>query len=117
MLTAKNAALQPFVNALVEVSDQEGYSISPRYSGRGMMGETCLGLTHGRSSEFDIAMEIVLHMSGELAGDQLNDALEAMGDLRTKVDSMGRSTIIYWEGLQVDGHVDGADDEEGEDDS
>jgi hypothetical protein len=112
MLTANRPVLQPFVDALVRVAEREGYSMHPRYGGRAMFGAHCLGMSHGRTSGFDIALEVVAEMI-EYGGDDHDKLIDAIGEvatLTTKQDNLGRDTIIYWEDLEVTGDL--PDDEE-----
>lgn len=87
--------------------------LSPAYSGRGMYGATCLGFTIDEGSPFAFAM-----VFGMVAGEVLDDPMlvaEFAGRMRS--DNMGRGTILYFPGIELDDASDNDDnDEEDEDD-
>lgn len=59
------------------------------YSGRGMFGERCVGFVHvGAATAIGAGLGAVL-------------GLDATKRLRAASDSMGRSTITYFPGLQL----------------
>ena len=67
------------------------------YSGRGMFGKECLGVTTHSQSELvaDVMSAIIDHVMDEPDGDRdAGDAAEAFRNMRT--DSMGRDTIVYF---------------------
>lgn len=68
-------------------------SARPDYSGRGMYGAECLGVSGSNSDLHALMFEVA--QSSELA-DMLKAAPSA--------DSMGLGTIHYWRHIQVDGH-------------
>lgn len=66
------------------------------YSGRGMYGKTCFGIV-GTASDFALFCAAV----GWCAREALMNDWDWVGNVRS--DSMGRSTIWYWPGVQVEG--------------
>ncbi len=84
-------------NVMVEAF--EALDCRPRsYSGRGMMGRACFGVTFGYGS----AASLVLGMLGEIreSADRecVLDALLQAGE--ASEDSMGLSSIVYWPRLE-----------------
>jgi hypothetical protein len=68
------------------------------YSGRGMYGKYCLGITHSHPVEvittlFSVALEF------DWTREELVDLCNMLESSRT--DSMGLSTIIYWSKLEL----------------
>ena len=73
---------------IIEAAEDAGYD-TRSYSGRGMYGQYCLGISFDSyGSPTDIVIDI-------LSYDALNDKLaEALKGART--DSMGLGGVIYW---------------------
>ena len=69
------------------------------YSGRAMYGDKCIGLVHNGTGEL-LRFVIAIFRADENAGDWLDEA---------RNDSMGRSEITYWPGVQC---VDAPDHEQ-----
>lgn len=64
------------------------------YSGRGMNGAECLGITTD-----DNPLDVVLEIISSAVDNELSRSVikELCGQLQgAKTDSMGRGTIIYW---------------------
>lgn len=82
------------VKAIKEVCEESEGDFSLRsYSGRGMYGKECVGITCGRFiSEFQLAAKIAatLHWYND------TEALEELALLEAKSDSMGLNSIIYF---------------------
>jgi hypothetical protein len=113
MLIANRPEMQPFVDAVVRLAEREGYDVHPRYGGRAMYGAHCLGMSHGRSSGFDIAIEVIAEMIEHGGEDEETlDAISHLTCLTTKQDNLGRDTIIYWEDVEVTGDVPTAEDDD-----
>lgn len=79
----------------------EELDIEPRsYSGRGMYGESCIGITTDDplATVFDIAHWIGSRYTNDISDDLLMTLEVLNGIIRDNVrqDSMGRSMIIYW---------------------
>ncbi len=83
-----------------------------RYSGRGMYGKDCLGITC--RNPINTVCLIIAEYAQSLAKDQaaVADLAEALKDAHT--DSMGRDAIVYWEHIAWDPEV--AKDYEGDED-
>ncbi|MBV6513918.1 MAG: hypothetical protein FMNOHCHN_03500 [Ignavibacteriaceae bacterium] len=91
-MTLTNDQLNDFENLAWDI----GGEVYENYSGRGMYGKTCMGIT---VEELENCLFRLGRMSGELDS-ELSKALE---NFRT--DSLGRSFIIYFPKIQkaVDG--------------
>ena len=86
---------------LIEDADYEG--IRYDYSGRGMYGSTCLGVT--TSSPAGVSGAIVAQASRRLADlDEAGLTLASLADLLAGAsqDSMGLDAIIYWPRLKTE---------------
>lgn len=59
---------------IIEASEVEGRRLRTDYSGRGMFGSTCYGITCNDPQ----------------------DVIAEVGIKGARTDSMGRSTIVYW---------------------
>lgn len=81
----------------------------PHYSGRGMYGEECVGVSvNGDPKMFELGYEI-----GSNDGMFGQNLVAALSNYRT--DSLGRGTIIYWPKISL---IDGGDwDDENDEDS
>ena len=84
------------INYLREALDwkEDGCSVRTDYSGRGMYGETCLGITGQYLTTIDV-LEVL-----ERAFDDEGKARDFMH--RVNTDSMGRGTIFYFPGYSVE---------------
>lgn len=70
--------LEEMIEAIKETADEIGGDLYEGYSGRGMFGDRCFGITCDDESKC-----IEVAASKGLRG--------------AKVDSMGRQVIVYWE--------------------
>lgn len=79
------------------------------YSGRGMYGRQCVGISGGRSDCRQLITQIIQNMAEDLVNeaederggsalDTFNDAVEAL--LKYDQDSMGHDVILYWTHVQ-----------------
>jgi len=104
------------MHLIQELLKEAGYD-SRSYSGRGMYGKTCLGVSSCHS-ESQILKELISILVGDksLDKEQLSARLiqltESFGGPAT--DSMGLDTIYYWPGIGYDGTDDEDDDLEDE---
>ena len=74
--------------------------IDTNYSGRGMYGDTCLGIRLERATDMiDLGVAI-----GECLADGAirDEVVMALRD-RAESDSLGLGTIIYWPRVKVEG--------------
>lgn len=70
------------------------------YSGRGMYGKRCLGITTD-SPERAILTLIQVAVDLGFEGEDLQDLLLELDNMCT--DSMGRSAIVYWPKFEMNG--------------
>lgn len=75
------------------------------YSGRGMYGSQCAGIT--LDSESDL-----LQLGAAIAQMIEDDELQRLLINQASFDSMGRGIIVYWRSVEVDGELDEDEDEE-----
>lgn len=76
----------------------EDMGYEPRsYSGRGMYGERCLGVTIDRDSNHNI-LEFVAALVHELSAMDDEDAEEALDFIKSAInsDSMGLGSVVYF---------------------
>ncbi len=75
---------------VVAVDDVE---LREKYSGRGMYGRECPGITGSMEGCMAVISEVIkaAHMQGDLEFEDIVDTL-----LDFKQDSMGRDIILYW---------------------
>lgn len=96
--------MEAFVDATEAILQQP----TSTYSGRGMFGRTCIGMTvdtvPGRMLQF--AQQLTLRPDGD--GEELL-ALLARGVM---VDSMGLDFIVYWPGIEAPKNWIGEEDDE-----
>lgn len=84
-------------------------NIREDYSGRGMYGEMCLGVTHESPADLLRLFANLGEMTGT-DGFTLQDKVwQLAGAARS--DNMGYDTITYFPGWKLDGEPDGDDDE------
>lgn len=82
---------------LIEALEEAGYE--PRsYSGRGMYGRTCVGVTTDRyTPEFKLGVDVALAASAMFDDmDELVSFLEDLSGEGCSTDSMGLGTITYF---------------------
>ena len=81
------------------VADDPDDHIYPEYSGRGMMGDRCLGLTFDNDSEW---LELIVELTARAIDPGYDfDTAITKGDVLKMVrsarsDSMGTGVIYYW---------------------
>ena len=84
---------QQQIDTLEEVTDSQGLDIRA-YSGRCMYGEDCLGIVCDSEDIMEFTVSLY-KCDPELA--------TLLSETPCRSDSMGRSGIIYWESIKVDG--------------
>lgn len=85
------------IAAIKSACDSLGYDAPRSYSGRGMYGKQCLGITVDR---YTSAPEVAFRLAVELQAAGEQDAIEDLLDAGTWcTDSMGLGTIVYVPGL------------------
>lgn len=81
---------------IIQLFEAAGYE--PRsYSGRGMFGQKCLGVSC--DSEVRLIIDFVRELCATTDDQaEINDVLDMISDVKT--DSLGRQTIIYWPDIE-----------------
>lgn len=85
---------------LVDLFGQADYE-PRRYSGRGMMGRSCLGVIC--DVESTMLLRVIQAAIGQLSGDEegfdkLQEVVEALEN--SSRDNMGMSMIVYWPSIE-----------------
>lgn len=75
---------------VLEIVEAEGFDVRLEYSGRGMYGRKCLGITTDNMGD--------MFVLGQLLHEH-----DWMG--RPSTDSMGRSAIVYWPSVDTTDYV------------
>lgn len=79
---------------------QDEYNVRNDYSGRGMYGETCFGV----SGADEFTLGVIFHrLMGDTAVELAN---------RANTDTLGRGTIVYFPGVKLEDFVEYEDDED-----
>lgn len=79
-----------FAQVLINAISDAGYQ-AESYSGRGMYGRTCVGVTVPRdTSPFQLAAQIIA------SSDDPAEMADSLSDLRVNEDSMGFDTVVYF---------------------
>ena len=97
---------------LIEVLQGAGYE--PRsYSGRGMYGRQCVGVTLGRTaSEFGLGVAVCREALDLLGSGETDSFLAALARLTVSTDSMGPGQILYFPGVQWPADVKSPDEDD-----
>ena len=88
---------------LSDIADAVQGRVTATYSGRGMYGKRCIGITIDESD--------TLALGGAIASLVDDEGLRSAMLDGWRSDSMGRGQIIYWPAIQCD---DADDEDEGE---
>ena len=101
------------MHMIQELLEEAGYG--PRaYSGRGMYGEYCLGVSscHSESEILSTLISVLVadnSLDKQQLGDRINDLTESFaGPTR---DSLGMDTIYYWPHIEYEASEEVEDDE------
>lgn len=86
---------QDEAQGISDVMAYDEFSFRPDYSGRGMMGQRCIGVTH----ESGDAYRAVECLARCLEDEGHDEAAEHVRTTPASTDSMGLSMISYWTGL------------------
>ncbi|MFA7264715.1 MAG: hypothetical protein WC054_00085 [Candidatus Nanopelagicales bacterium] len=104
-----------FITEALECAQVWDARVRNDYSGRGMYGEECFGITFdGRSDPFRFFASL-----GELVGEQqefdepdLEQGFAVVLAQRACMDSMGLGTVLYFPGYQLEGDIPGTDEDD-----
>lgn len=82
-----------------EQMQEEGFDVRHDYSGRGMFGRTCLGLT----GDVDDLIRFVRFVERTHANENVNFPMDDTDWLdNVRDDNMGRKMIYYWPNVRVE---------------
>ncbi len=73
------------------------YQFYPRYSGRGMYGQSCIGIAHEENT-VEMISSLAIYL---LENCDIEKAREILLQLKNaRQDNMGLSSITYWPGIE-----------------
>jgi hypothetical protein len=103
MFTITAAQLVQLTSTLEDFGhDSEDFDIRTDYSGRGMYGNACLGIvSHDSGLTTALSFELAALLTEDQDFDDLRQNFHEIASIQ-QTDSMGRGTIVYWPGIQVD---------------
>ena len=78
------------LDLLEDFCNEHGYDLREDYSGRGMMGDGCIGFVTSDNG-FTVAMNLVDSLK-----DEDNELLDIFKNAGSRTDSMGYDGIIYF---------------------
>lgn len=102
----KNTISNELAAIIREAAENEDCSIYEQYSGRGMYGSNCFGITIPRFSEIGV-LQLFINILGELRNrnstypnkeELINELLEL--DWKENSDNMGLDMIYYFKNIQ-----------------
>jgi hypothetical protein len=96
----------------LELTDWRHGELIPRsYSGRGMYGKQCVGVTlDGDGSSFQLGAAVSAAFF-DLDEDEALDNIADLARLRVCEDSMGRGVIVYWPSVEWPADVEEEDED------
>ncbi len=100
--------------ALIQAIEEAGYE-ARSYSGRGMYGKSCVGVTCGRTEAFSLGVKVGMCLAAnEDENEDAESSVEALADLWVQTDSMGHDMIVYFPGVawEQDEEEDSSDEDE-----
>ncbi|SKY23935.1 Uncharacterised protein [Mycobacteroides abscessus subsp. bolletii] len=100
--TVTREQLDAFQVTLDDLDEEVGAQVRDDYSGRGMSGNTCIGVVIGNLRFLPAITAELAYIVAELSGyDGVTALTEFLWELPTETDSMGRSTIVYWPNVRL----------------
>jgi len=90
------------LEAISDFCEAHGYSFHEDYSGRGMYGQSCIGISFRNASGFQIGVELALHLMEHCEDDAPNLLEELTRQYRE--DQLGLGSIIYFPGISAEAH-------------
>lgn len=93
---SKHIISQILTERIVEQAGYYGFDIRNDYSGRGMFGDTCFGVTCNNIFEWIYCM--IDDINNNFTDEELYNVLNEFGEMvrEAKTDSMGLETILYF---------------------
>nr|DAV75459.1 MAG TPA: hypothetical protein [Caudoviricetes sp.] len=78
-----------------------GYEFYPDYSGRGMYGRKCIGISH-RDTTANVITRLAAHLIESVNDDAIDNAIVILRRLKdARQDSLGLGTITYWPNIEA----------------
>jgi hypothetical protein len=100
LLEVANMDGKKLIEALNLTDWRHGDLVPRSYSGRGMFGKSCVGVTlDGEGSSFQLGAAVSAALLDMDADDGPSD-VEDLARLRVCTDSMGRGIIVYWPSVE-----------------
>jgi hypothetical protein len=96
---------------MLEESDIETQS----YSGRGMYGKTCLGVSIDRGGLGDFIARVIEATQSQVGGENIEEIAESFRRMST--DSLGMGQIVYFPGVPYEGSESDEEDEDEDEDA
>lgn len=90
MLVAKDKAYEKLVECIESITDNAGWDVRTDYSGRGMYGKECIGVIVPNTNT---VMRLGMAIGAECGEDYIH--------IKTRSDSLGLRTIVYWPDVEV----------------
>jgi hypothetical protein len=90
------------IKLFVSVLKEQGLDVRTDYSGRGMMGKRCLGITVDSIGELLCAIAEISNIMGRDRMDEEFGELFTILNEDTRSDNMGYSTIYYFPSVQIE---------------
>lgn len=107
-MTTLTAIKRNVIETALELASVDYDGIRPDYSGRGMYGETCLGITFDDYGQLATFLVELTGLFAETTMDDeepcVYDVIQPARDLARKLrtDSMGYQVIAYWPGIEIE---------------
>lgn len=104
----------PIQTILESVIEEQGEDANIRiyegYSGRGMYGKECIGVTGSLGDIVSALLEGALKMASTMSRFEKRDLLDDVQNMQR--DSMGHDMIVYWPGIEFVGEQEECEDGE-----
>jgi hypothetical protein len=79
----------------------EGYEFYPDYSGRGMYGRRCIGISH-KDTAAEMMTRLAAYLLENLNDDVIENAAAILRRLKdARQDNLGLGTITYWPDIEA----------------
>ena len=84
------------IQLIQDFCDNYDYDFRDSYSGRGMMGRSCIGFVVD-CNPFTLAIDLANYIRAEQGED--TEIMDIFTDVGVSSDSMGRQTIVYFQSI------------------
>ena len=91
------------VRVIKDFCEQADHSFYPDYSGRGMYGKKCVGISF-EGSLFDLGLELAAFIMASYQDDlfEAEELVNDLKDLQSSTDQLGMGYIVYWKHLKAE---------------